>query len=184
MTIGDVLATIAGILAACASLWAALLVTLLLFSDRTRSVAARIERHPWRCAGVGALVLLSAGIVTIILVNQPNGLFKLMGWLSLAFLLALATFGSAGLSRVVAERIVTADSAVPPFRAAGYGAGLLVASGLIPVLGWLILAASLLTSLGAGALTLRPRKKVKAGIAATADTFPAAVPLAAGYAHE
>ncbi len=187
MTIGDVLATAAGILAACASLWAALLVTLLLFSDRTKAAAERIEGRPWRCAGIGTLVLLSAGLVTVILMNQPNGLFKLMGWLFLAFLLALATFGSAGLSRVVAERIVTADSAVPPFRAAGYGAGLLVASGLIPVLGWLIFAASILTSLGAGALTLKPRKTAKVRLSDAVDpvdTVPAAVPIAAGYAHE
>jgi hypothetical protein len=187
MTIGDVLATTAGILAACASLWAALLVTLLLFSDRTRAAAERIQGSPWRCAGVGALVLLSAGFVTVVLVNQPNGVLKLMGWLSLAFLLALATFGSAGLSRVVAERIVTADSAVPPFRAAGYGAGLLVASGLLPILGWLILAASLLTSLGAGTLTLKRRKaerKPAPDTVVTVATVPAAVPITGEYAHE
>ncbi len=184
MTIGDVLATAAGILAACASLWAALLVTLLLFSSRTRAVAERIESHPWRCAGVGSLVLLSAGIVTVILVNQPNGLFKLLGWLSLAFLLALATFGSAGLSRVVAERIVTADSAVSPFRAAGYGAGLLVATGLFPVLGWLIFAASLLTSLGAGALTLKRGRREKSLPVDAVAPVTATVPAAAGYAHE
>jgi hypothetical protein len=181
MTIGDVLATVAGILAACASLWAALLVTLLIFSARTRTAADHIEKRPWRCAGVGALVLICAGIVTVILVNQPNGLFKLLGWISLALLLALATFGSAGLSRIVAGRISSTDTAVPPFRAAGYGAGLLVATGLFPVLGWLILAASLLTSLCAAALTLGRRKSEKPGVS---DVIPAAVPLVAEYAHE
>ncbi|MES2460405.1 MAG: hypothetical protein V4671_07465 [Armatimonadota bacterium] len=181
MTIGDVLATVAGILTACASLWAAIVVTLLVFSTRTIAVADRIQSQPWRCAGVGTLVLLSAGLVTVILVNQPNGLFKLLGWLSLAFLLALATFGSAGLSRVVAQRIVSTDSAVPPFRAAGYGAGLLVATGLLPVLGWLILAVSLLTSLGAGTLTLKRKKKQQAE---APNPIAAVAPLAAEYARE
>lgn len=181
MTIGDVLATVAGILAACASLWAAILVMLLLFSKRTEAVAERIEHMPWRCAGMGILALFSAGIITVILVNQPNGLFKLLGWLSLAFLLALAAFGSAGLSRVVAHRILAADPNVPPFRAAGYSAGLLVATGLLPVLGWLILAVSLLTSLGAATLTLWRRKKAKT---AAAEPIPVAAPRAAEYAHE
>lgn len=181
MTIGDVLATAAGIFTACASVWAAILVTFLLFSARTRNVADRIEKHPWRCAGVGAVVLGSAGIVTVILVNQPNGLLKLIGWLSLAFLLALATFGSAGMSQVVATRILRADPAVPPFRAAGYSAGLIIAAGLLPVLGWLILAASLLTSLGAGALTLWRRKQEKP---VPLDAVPAPLPLSAEYAHE
>jgi hypothetical protein len=179
MTIGDVLAATAGIVTACISLWAALLVTLVLFSARTREVADRIERQPWRCAGTGALVLFSAGFVTIILLNQPSGLFKLIGWLSLAFLLALATFGSAGLSRIVAARIAATDARVPPFRASGYGAGLLVATGLLPVLGWLILVASLLTSLGAGILILARRKR-----AIDVDPRPVAVTLVAEYAHE
>jgi hypothetical protein len=121
MTIGDVLAFVAGVLAACASLWAAILVMLLLFSKRTQTVADRIEQHPGRCMGVGALFLFLAGAVTLILMNQPNGLLKLIGLLSLAFLFALAVFGSAGLSRVVAGRILATDAAVPPFRAAGYG---------------------------------------------------------------
>ena len=175
MTIGDVLATVTGILAACASLWAALVVTLMLFPARAAQAAERIEQRPWHCARVGVLVAGLAGLVTIVLLNQPNGFFKLLGWFSLAFLLALATFGSAGLSRVVADRILTTNTDLPPIRAAGYGAGLLVATGLLPVLGWLIFASTLLTSLGAAALTLRPAKKPKAF---------AATPLAAEYAHE
>jgi hypothetical protein len=181
MTIGDVLATITGILAACTSLWAAILVMLLLFSSRTREAAERIEQSPWRCAGIGTLVLAIAGLITIILLNQPNGALKLLGWFSLALLLVLAILGSAGLSRVLADRILKVDSAVPPFRAAGYSAGLLVATGLLPILGWLILVVSLLTSLGAGILTLKRRKKVTVAVPEAMGPVP---PRPAEYAHE
>ncbi|MBC8103820.1 MAG: hypothetical protein H7Z41_14695 [Cytophagales bacterium] len=184
MTIGDVLATVAGVVAFCASLWAALLVTLLLFPARTGRASERIEQQPWRCLGMGTLVSGTAGVIAVVLLNQPNGFFKLLGWVALALLLGLATVGSAGLSMVVAKRIRASDADVPPLRASGYGAGLLVASGVLPVLGWMIFLASLLTSLGAGALTTaRQRKGGRATKAAPAPA-PVPIPAASGYAHE
>lgn len=172
MTIGDVLATVSGTLAACVSLWAALVLVALLFDRRAHAAAERIERHAMRCIGAGLLLSGTAGVIALVLIKQPNGLFKLIGWVGLALLLCLATLGGSGLTLTLAARIRRSAPDLSEFGTAGRAAGLLVAAGLIPFLGWIIAVVSLLANLGAALLSLRrPRP----------DASPAA-PVAPGVA--
>src|SRR3954451_14828015 len=116
MTLGDVLATVTGILAAGASLWAALVLTGLLFEGRARAAAAQLQQRPGRCIGMGLLVLGTAGLIGLALINQPNGLLKLIGWISLGLLFSMATLGGSGLTLFVADRIRNGDTGLSPFQ--------------------------------------------------------------------
>ena len=177
MTIGDVFATVAGVLAICVSFWAALVFTSLVFAERARDAAAEIERAPMRCMAVGLVIGGIAEAIALVLVNQANGLLKLIGWVFLAILLCLMTLGASGLSLFIASRIRQHDTQLSSFAATGKGAGLLVAAGVIPFLGWILFGGSVLTSLGAAFLTLvRARQQEAAGriIPAAAGGAPSA----------
>jgi hypothetical protein len=155
MTIGDVLATVDGILAACASLWAALVLCTLLFERRARYAADAIEQHPWRCLGAGLGVGSIAALIGVACVSQGSGALKLIGWVSLALLISQITLGASGFSLLIADRIRRNDDGLSRFQSTARAAGIQVAAALIPLLGWLIGAASIVASLGAVVLTAR-----------------------------
>ena len=156
MTIGDVLAVVAGVLAVGATLWAAIIAFALLFADRTTQAAGLLEQKPASVLRTGTLVLIVAGVVGLILINQPIGLIKLVGWVMLAGLFALALLGSAGLARVVGERVRTGERRVGPFVGLCRGAGFVVAAGFLPLVGWFALfPVALVASLGASVIALR-----------------------------
>src|SRR4028118_2327813 len=74
MTIGDVLAVVAGVGSACFAAWALLLSMALLFNQPTRLAQQHFEENPWRVLLTGTvLTLLGIGSATVLL-NQPNGI--------------------------------------------------------------------------------------------------------------
>src|SRR5690242_1340207 len=103
MTIGDVQGTIAMIAGTAGALWGAELATAALFGEKARRVADHIERQPGRAFGTGFALLTTAGVVGLVLVNQPFGPLKLVGWAMLAGLFALAVLGSTGLATLAAR---------------------------------------------------------------------------------
>jgi len=171
MTIGDVNAMIAGVGATGVTLWASLLGISALFGERTRRASNVIEAQPGRTLGIGSLLTATAGIIGVALINQPNGLFKFVGWVMLAGLLAMAALGSAGLSRVAGQRVGRMDPNLSTLGAVGRGAGLLVTAGFLPFLGWFgFFPLMLFVSLGAGCRAMAEKMPL-------ADPQPADLPI-------
>jgi hypothetical protein len=158
MTIGDVQGTIAMIVGTSGALWATQLATAALFSEKTRRAAEQIERNPGRSFWTGFGLAVTAGVVGLILVNQPNGVLRLVGWVMLAGLLSLALIGSAGLATIVAGRLRNMDPKLSYLGSLGRGAAFLIAADLLPFLGtFLLFPVMLCFSLGGGIRAVRDK---------------------------
>lgn len=158
MTIGDVLAVVFFVIGLWISSWAVLVGVALLFPARAAASQSLLAKRPWRAIVTGAIVAATAGLVAIFLINQPSGLGKLVGWAGLAVLFGIATLGAAGLSRLLGERLSEQHPSASGWSTLARGAGLLIVSGLVPLLGWFaIVPLSIVASLGAGWLALWKR---------------------------
>ena len=177
MVMGDVLAVIAGVVTACLSLWALLVGAALLFERQANEARTRLEVRPLRALGLGAALVITAGLVAIILINQPNGLLKLIGWILFLGLLALSALGGGGLALLVSGRIRGAEPRLSVLGALGRGAGLVVAAGLVPVLGWLlIMPLAMIATLGAGVQAVFHRTQVAPVLARSRQSGVEAAP--------
>ena len=155
MTIGEVNAVLYFVVIGAAALWAAIVALGLLFPARVRRSEAALLEKPGRLLANGvAIGVLGAG-AGIALLNAPNGLVKLFGWLLISGIALLSTLGAAGLARVVAGRIGQLDLGQSEFTALWRGAGLLVLAGLFPAFGWFLLfPLQLFAGIGAGMAAL------------------------------
>lgn len=155
MTIGEVNAVLYFVAIGAAALWAAIVALGLLFPERVRRSESALLEKPGRLLVNGvALGVLGVGI-GIALLNAPNGLVKLFGWLLISGLALLATLGSAGLARVASARIGSLDPRQSEFTALWRGTGLLVLAGLFPAFGWFLLfPLQLFAGIGAGMAAL------------------------------
>lgn len=158
VTIGDVLAVIGIVVATVLSLWALVLATALLFQARAERARARIERSPGKVTLRGALMALVLGVLVAALLNHPNGLLKLIGWVVYLLLLVVGAVGFSGLAALVAQRLAQMEPSLTPYAALSRGALLCVLTTLVPILGWFVAAPLIgFASLGAGAEALFSR---------------------------
>ncbi|MDX1931293.1 MAG: hypothetical protein SFU56_01685 [Capsulimonadales bacterium] len=166
MTVGDVNAVVWTIGSTGVTLWTAIVGASVLFQDRARQAAAAVENQGKKVAGVGAVMTFTAGLFALIAINQPNGLIKLIGWVLLAALMLLAILGSAGLATLTGERLCGMDRRLTRLGGVGRGAGILVAAGFLPFVGWFLLfPAMLMLSLGAGWAAIRRKAPAEAATA-------------------
>src|SRR2546421_9613380 len=105
MTVGDVNATVWIIGSTGVTLWTAIVGTSVLFKERAQQAAMAAEQDTKKVVGIGAGIFVVAGLFAVILIPQPNGLLKLIGWVLLASLLLLAILGSSGLATLTGERL-------------------------------------------------------------------------------
>jgi hypothetical protein len=160
MIIGDVLGTTFLVLAMCVSVWALLVGVALVYGEPAGDARTRLEMGARHSLAVGFAMALVGGGLGTLFANLPNGLIKLGGWALLLGLLALAALGGGGMALLVGGRIEERAPRLSSFGALGRGAGLLIAAGLVPLLGWFVLTPlCLLTALGAGALVSHARWK-------------------------
>jgi hypothetical protein len=151
VAIGDVLAVVAAIFAICGSAWALLVISSVIFGNRTRHAQTAIESRPWRCLGIGVSIVAVFGFMAVVLAAQPNPAFKLFGTTIYLAIFGIAVVGGGGLATLIARKMLPLDSALTPFQALTRGSGILVLAGLFPMLGWFVVGPlSLLISVGAG----------------------------------
>jgi predicted ferric reductase len=151
LVLGDVLAIAAGFLGLALTSWATVLAIGLLFTDKAGRARESLEQGPWRIGGIGVIVVLTLGLLAIVLLGQPLPLVKLLGWVLLGWLLAIAFVGVAGVATLVSERITRLAPETAPFTALSRGAAVLVGGSLLPLAGWFVFAPALLIiGLGAG----------------------------------
>ncbi len=149
-TIGSALTIIAIVVGLAFSAWALLIGSTLIFRRKAQISYSLIRHAPGRSFFLGAVLLFLIGFVSLVLVALPVPAIKFFGWCGVMFLLSLATLGSGGLVLLVSDRLREYDSRLRPFVAIHRGALLIVASGLVPLLGlFVIFPAVLSTGIGA-----------------------------------
>ncbi len=182
MTLGDVLAVVMGVLATGTCLWAAFLGAAFLFPRKSEAARDALTQQTKKTLGVGVVTALLAGFGGIALLNVPNGLLKLIGWVLLVGLLTCACLGSAGLSLLAADRIRERDKRTRPIAALRLGAAVLVCAGFLPVVGWLFLfPVSLIASVGAGLIALRSKASRSVALTTPPQTATAQALEASGF---
>lgn len=157
ITIGDALAVVGGLFAICLSVWSLVMATAMLFGARAERAQTVVGR-PWKCFFLGLLVAATIGLVGVLLISVPNPVAKIVGTLIYVALLSVSAVGGAGMALAAARRVRELDPDASAFAALARGAGLIVLSCLVPLLGWFGLAPILLLiGLGAGVQSLSGR---------------------------
>jgi len=155
MTIGDVFAIVASVIAICVSAWALFMGMALIFQSRSREACRIVQAYPWRSLFIGLASMLTVGAFSIVLLYQPFPLVKFVGWIGVMTLVAIASLGASGIAQMIAGRIQKIETGISGFGALSRGAGILVVSGLVPVFGWFVFGPlALLISIGVGAQAL------------------------------
>lgn len=179
MTIGDILAVIAAIVSIGASWAATILAGALLFPARAERAKERLSASPGRIFLRGLLVTAGAAIVAGVVNSTHSGPTQLLAGAIISALLLASALGSAGIVRLVAERIGGEAGQSNSFVALTRAAGLYVAAGFLPVVGWFVIAPlALVFSVGAAdAALFSGREKpvlIGAPISASAPSIPPA----------
>lgn len=157
LILGDVLAVVASLVGICLTAWTTLLALSLLFPSRAERAADGIRIAPGRTFGWGVVLTAILGFAGLVLLGNPAPVAKLVGWLIMLTLLSLAALGASGLSLVLGGRVRDNEPHLSTYAALMRGAALVVVPGLLPVLGWFLVApVVLLLGVGAGTRALRP----------------------------
>ena len=158
----------------CLVIWFALA-----FPGPVDQARGRLQRQPWACAGTGAALAITLGVLAFVLINHPHGVVKLLGWALTSALLLLGTLGAAGMVRLIAARLRPESENLSSLGALVRAAVLTEFAALFPVLGWFLFApAALLANLGAGTLALAARDPRVAGrVPSVPNLEPPAAPF-------
>ena len=149
-TIGDsfsVVATLGGI---AVTAWSFNVTCALLFPDKVESARIAVSTRMSSVIGKGFLSLL-VGVASFLVIQIPNGLFKLLGTIMLAAYFALVAVGISGIAKLAAERMQSLKQGQSNlFDSFAKASMYLVLAAMLPVLGWFLLA-PLLVLFGGGA---------------------------------
>ncbi|MDR3690969.1 MAG: hypothetical protein P4L46_16440 [Fimbriimonas sp.] len=148
---GDVLATISLLIGTCVSVWALTITYGLLFPERSEIAKDAVSAQPWQCVGRGVAIVLTAGLLGVVLVNIPNPLVKLLGWVAILGILCVAGLGLSGIARSAGEHLTRMAPDMSNYAAFSRGAALMIVGCVVPVVGWLAFGPLLfLAAVGAG----------------------------------
>ena len=88
ITIGDSLAVVALLGGIGLSTWALIVAIGLLMPNKTKNAQQVLSNGPWRPLILGALITLTVGLFSVILLSAPNPATKLLGTVVLMWLLS------------------------------------------------------------------------------------------------
>ena len=146
VALGDITSIVAFFLGLGGTGWALTVALGLLFPEQTARASGSMKG-----AFVRGLLPLFVGFLGVVMLSLPLPGVKLLGWLVLLSVLALASLGLAGLSRVAGRRLTALQPDMGEYPAFLRGAGFLVGASLFPLLGWFLFApAAFVVALGAG----------------------------------
>ncbi|MCW3060954.1 MAG: hypothetical protein JWQ02_2775 [Capsulimonas sp.] len=156
MTIGDILAVIAAVVAT-AGAWGALVLMIgLLCPERTERARAAIAAQPGRCFGRGVGVLVVVGFVAIVIGQSGVGPVKILAGALWGVIALMAALGGAAIAQMAGERIGNVGSHMAPFAQRTRAVALFVGAGLTPIVGWFVVTpAAALIGIGAAWSALR-----------------------------
>ncbi|HEY0866189.1 MAG TPA: hypothetical protein VGE01_02355 [Fimbriimonas sp.] len=151
LTIGDVFGIVALLAGLFLTSWAMTVASALLFPGPVERSQAALAGASRKTLGLGLGLTLVPGFVGFVLLASPSPAAKLLGWVVVLALLALASLGLAGTARIVSTRIQELDPSLAPYPAFVRAAGYLIGGAMLPVLGWFAFGPFLLAaSVGAG----------------------------------
>ena len=164
---GDVLAFISLLIGTCVSSWALTMAYGLLFPSKSLVAQRAITESPWKCMGLGALVVATLGLFGVILIGSvPNPIVKLLGWVIVLSIFSVASVGMAGIALNAGDRLRNMAPEMNYYAAFSRGAAVLIVACIVPVIGWLAFGPVLyLASIGAGVKALRTRVAEEAPLA-------------------
>lgn len=158
MTIGDVLGVTGLLFGLGICSWAVMMATAFLFPTRSKLARHALEENAGPTVFKGSMILAAGVLVSIVLLQIPNPLAKLIGWVLLVGMLAVSAVGSGGLAFLMGSRLREFQPGMTEYEAACRGAALVFLSALTPILGtFLIAPLALGASFGAGLHGLRVR---------------------------
>lgn len=151
MLIGEVLAVVAILLGTALTTWTTLLAFRLLFPKRVAIAADEMRRGAFPLALVGGGMILAPGTIAFMMLSAGPGPVKIVGFVMLAWILAIGAVGGAGIAATLEDRM----DGVTGFARTSRAAAILVGASNLPVLGWFVFAPSVLAvALGAGVRAL------------------------------
>jgi len=143
------------------SAWALLIGSALIFRKRAEISYSLIKYAPFRSFVIGLAMLFLIGFVSLAFLAAPLPIAKFIGYSGLLVAFTLAAIGGGGLVLFTAERLRQYDSRLRPFVALNRGAMLIVASGLVPLLGiFVIFPAVLAMGIGCAVQALFMRNEI------------------------
>jgi len=157
MTIGDILAVIAAVIVVLWTLSSVSVVTTLIAVGRVSSAQKLLVEKPLFLIGRGAALVVLA-IISIITFHQatfpPE---KIISGLLLVALSVVGVCGSAVLISFIRERLKGTGAGSSTLHGLYCSALLCLGASLTPIIGWFLIAPSLLAvCLGAGTIVLKP----------------------------
>ncbi|MDQ2800754.1 MAG: hypothetical protein M3Y13_14080 [Armatimonadota bacterium] len=158
MTIGDVLAFLAVVFLVGATWVATILMAALAFPRKAGRAQEIVLAAPGAslARGVGLFSVIS--LLGAVMMQSHAGPIRLVAGLLWSSLAALSVLGSAGIARLLGERIQSAGTHMTPFATLTRGTILYVLAGFLPIIGWfLILPVALFLSLGSAVSALRTK---------------------------
>ncbi|MBI5092710.1 MAG: hypothetical protein HZB26_09755 [Candidatus Hydrogenedentes bacterium] len=115
--------------------------------DRARR---NYERRPIRITLLGLLVSAPVIAIGMAMVSAPAGLAKVIGLTLIMLLVLSGLLGSAGLTRMIGQRLESAVDSAQPWRRVLRGGVVLAVSFVMPFIGWfLVLPFALISGVGA-----------------------------------
>lgn len=148
--------------------WVTSIAIMLLFPNVSERARVAATERTAKTVGLGLVLLLTIGLLGIVGLGNPLPILKLVGWVIILGLLAVAAVGTSGISQAAGYRLKELDPSISLSQAMLRGAAFVVGPTILPLLGWMFYAPLLLlASLGAGWKALRPLavRKHSAGVA-------------------
>ncbi len=160
LILGDVFATVAIVVFAGLSIWASGVLVAIVFRERTLVSAKAFEQSFWKTFVLGLAVGVPATFFGLVLAE--SAVLRLFAFGVFGLMIATMLFGSGGLTKCLANRVLAAGGAKSEYEALSKGGLLFVLLALLPFFGWfIIMPLMLVTSLGAGVKALfRTQKTV------------------------
>ncbi len=156
LIIGDVFAVIASIVFICLSVWATIMASCLLFSNKVKHAQTTFETKPGVVFIVGFGILLVVTVISSVLWALP--LTRVFSFVTMMSALSIGMMGAGGLAKVLGNRISPLDPNISTFKNMARGAGLMVVLTLVPLVGWFFFTPlMIIMSLGAGFMSLFTR---------------------------
>jgi hypothetical protein len=161
MALGDAMIALSVFFGTGVTLWAVFLVIDLLFPRHVAASSRLVQAAPGRSFLIGLLLAVVGVALGLGLLNGAGPL-KALGLIMLGFLGVVASLGSAGIARIVAERVQERmhgqtlgdeNISLPNMKT---GAGLLIGASMLPIVGWFFFFPVLFfLSVGVGVQALR-----------------------------
>jgi hypothetical protein len=165
MTIGDIMAIVAAVFAVIWTLSTSTVLIALIAPSRVQIGVNLLvsERKTIIKRGIVLAVIALFSVTIFHLATAP--LAKLILTVLIVTLGGFALYGSAVIATIISSRLTEGDAAIHKIRSLYYSALLCLIAAFAPIIGWLLIAPSLLVvSLGAGSLLVWPvdRKPIAA----------------------